>query len=103
MMAGMTLAWLTDLHLDFVETDARREFYASVRDARADAILLGGDIGEAATVKDFLLEMESAVNAPMYFVLGNHDYYGGSLARVRAEMPSLSGGLVWLPAAGVVP
>ena len=101
-MAGMTLAWLTDVHLNFVDSDARKEFYASVRDAAADAVLLGGDIGESASVGGFLREIESAIDSPVYFVLGNHDYYGGSITGVQAEVRGASGRLVWLPEAGVI-
>jgi Icc protein len=98
----MTLAWITDLHLNFVERDVREEFYASVRNARPDAVLLGGDIGEAVSVADFLLELGTALGVPVYFVLGNHDYYGGSIAGVQAEVRNLTGRLVWLPDARVV-
>lgn len=38
----------------------------------------------------------------MYFVLGNHDYYGGSIEGTRSVARRLSGNLRWLHSSGVV-
>ena len=41
----------------------------------------------------------------IYFVLGNHDYYGSSLTVVREKIVAISlqsSSLYWLPSAGVV-
>jgi 3',5'-cyclic AMP phosphodiesterase CpdA len=70
-----------------------------------DALLLGGDIGEADTVTRLLKEMAAALQLPIYFVLGNHDFYHGSIADVRAGVERDAGAspwLHWLPASGVV-
>ena len=100
------IAWATDIHLEFC-TDARVDaFCADVRRAAPDALLLGGDIGQSHTVVPFLRRLARAVHCPIYFVLGNHDYYHGSIAQVRsalAELESLDTALTWLPEAGVVP
>jgi predicted phosphohydrolase len=79
------------------------QLYEAVRAAGSDAVLLGGDIGEAATLTEFLEELSSAVKQPVYFVLGNHDFYGGAIAAVREAVCALRPALTWLPAAGVVP
>jgi Icc protein len=99
------LGWLTDLHLNFVPPKKRADFYAGLRAAGLDAFLLGGDIGEAGSVTGFLHEMAEALNLPIYFVLGNHDFYGGSIAAVREAVARQSAALHWLhwlPARGVV-
>lgn len=101
----MRFAWLTDIHLNFLEPMARRAFYASVREETPDAVLVGGDIGEGPKLSAYLLEMERAFGVPIYFVLGNHDFYGGSIARVRSEVTNLcesSRLLHYLPKAGCV-
>jgi Icc protein len=53
-----------------------------------------------------LAEMECALRVPIYFVLGNHDFYGSSIAAVR-EMVSretaASRCLRWLSQSDVVP
>jgi len=100
------MIWLTDLHLNFVSPEVRQSFYGRVRGAGADAILLGGDIGEARSVTAYLSELGRAIEKPIYFVLGNHDFYRGSFASVHAEIDALTGAsqrLIWLTKAGVVP
>jgi predicted phosphohydrolase len=92
--------WLTDIHLNFLDAGQRAGFYARVRDERPDALLVGGDIGEAASVAGFVEELGAI--APTWFVLGNHDYYGASIAGARARVPR-EGRARWLPACGPVP
>ncbi len=101
----MRVAWLTDIHLNFVPYRDRLAFYARLRETRADGFLIGGDIGESASVSEFLKEMESEISAPIWFVLGNHDFYRGSIAgtRLRTErQTSESARLHWLSSSGVV-
>jgi 3',5'-cyclic-AMP phosphodiesterase len=101
----LRIGWLTDLHLSFVSPRKRTTFYSRLRQQDLDAILLGGDIGEADSVPQFLAEIESSLQIPIYFVLGNHDFYGGSIAAVRAAVTrqaAASHWLRWLPASGVV-
>jgi Icc protein len=81
----MRLAWLTDLHLNFLDPERRFAFMAQLRDAPADAFLLGGDIYEANGLAS-ALEAFEAIGKPVYFVLGNHDYYRGSVAGVRRQV-----------------
>ena len=45
----MRLAWTTDLHLNFVSDAGVDQFLEELRDVHADAVLVGGDIGEADT------------------------------------------------------
>ena len=100
----MRVAWLTDLHLSFVPRAERMAFYGSVRAEEPDAILLGGDTGEAPNLLEFLDEIDRNLQLPIYFVLGNHDFYGGSIARVRDLVTRKTAGsrLHWLPATGIV-
>ena len=99
------LAWLTDIHLNFAEPGAFDGLSRAILQSGADAVLLGGDIGEAPDVEEYLLELDRRLGLPLYFVLGNHDFYLGSIAGVRARVADLcrrSDRLSWLPAAGVV-
>jgi 3',5'-cyclic AMP phosphodiesterase CpdA len=103
----MRLAWLTDLHLNFVKDEYRTALLVqAIEAARADAVLVGGDTGEADSFAEYLEVLNIGVALPTYFVLGNHDYYRGSIAGVRAASRILSQQsdmLHWLPASGVVP
>ena len=101
----MRAAWLTDIHLNFLEPPQIAEFLDGIAAASADVVLIGGDIAEARDLVARLREIETALRRPIHFVLGNHDFYGGSIAGVRAEVAELcahSRWLHWLPASGTV-
>jgi 3',5'-cyclic AMP phosphodiesterase CpdA len=85
----MRLTWLTDIHLNFLTDDEADNFLSRVRASEPDAVLLTGDIGEARSVVPLLERLDDAVQRPIYFVLGNHDFYGGSIAGVRADVTAL--------------
>jgi 3',5'-cyclic AMP phosphodiesterase CpdA len=79
----MRLAWLTDIHLNFLKLAEAESFLAGVRAAEPNAILLTGDVCEATSLVYCLERLDDALDLPIYFVLGNHDFYGGSIAGVR--------------------
>lgn len=100
----MKLAWLTDIHLNFLEVAARQPFYQTLIDSQCDAVLITGDIAEAPSVVSLLVEMQHYIQKPLYFVLGNHDYYRGEVNDVRSalsQLTQIAPDLYWLPAAGV--
>ena len=102
----MRVAWLTDLHLEFVAPPGIDALAERVRDARVDAALVGGDTAHAADVVEHLERLGLLLRIPIFFVLGNHDYYGGSIAGVRAKIADLvsrTPNLTWLTAVGAVP
>ena len=47
-----------------------------------DALAISGDISEAPSLHEHLELLESYVKRPIYFVLGNHDYYRSSIEQV---------------------
>jgi predicted phosphohydrolase len=101
----MKAAWLTDIHLDFLDAPAVTHFAHQVRDASADIVLISGDIAQAPSIARHLSNLASEVMRPIYFVLGNHDFYHGSVVDVRMRVSALSAqssGLHWLNDAGVV-
>jgi predicted MPP superfamily phosphohydrolase len=101
----MRIGWLTDVHLNFLTPGQLESFLDSLARARADAWLVGGDIGEADGVTSYLSRIQASVGVPVYFVLGNHDYYGGSFASVGRAVRALSTAnsqLAWLTRGGVV-
>ncbi|MHB8620663.1 MAG: metallophosphoesterase family protein [Chloroflexota bacterium] len=101
----MTLAWLTDIHLNFVSADTFADLCTAVRRSDADAILITGDIAEADTLEGWLRSLEDELKRPIYFVLGNHDYYGSMFGWVdKAVAACCQQGryLQWLQSTGVV-
>ena len=51
---------------------------------------ISGDIGESHDVCHYLRKIEEIIEKPIYFVLGNHDFYRGSIAQVRRMLTGLS-------------
>ncbi len=99
------VAWITDVHLNFLGSDAVRAFLDRVAASGPDAVLIGGDIGEARDLVDYLNLIEAHLQCPVYFVLGNHDFYFGSIRALRAAVAKLcswSDHLCWLPQAEVI-
>ena len=99
----MQLAWLTDIHLNFCPGRVQ-ELLDQIDAADPDTVLIGGDIGEAPDVIDYLKQFATLAR-PIYFVLGNHDFYRGSIRQVRAAVEDLCRrveNLNYLPSAGVV-
>jgi predicted phosphohydrolase len=99
------IAWCTDIHLNFLEKDGREHFADKVERAHADAVVVSGDITVAPKLETHLEEMASEIKAPIYFVLGNHDFWGSSFAAVQDRMKKLSARsprLHWLGCSGVV-
>jgi len=82
--------WLTDIHLDFINLIGLYSFRKSLIDANPDMILVGGDIAEANSIISYLEDLERFTKVPIYFVLGNHDYFRGSIAGTRARIAAFS-------------
>ena len=100
----MRLAWATDIHLNFLTFMARRRFLEPIGE-QADALVVTGDIAESNSLIATLMTMDTLVKKPIYFVLGNHDYYRSSVAGMRqavARMIEGSRNLIYLSQAGVV-
>jgi len=85
---AMKLAWLTDIHLNFVDSVRLQRFFESVRQ-QADAVVISGDIAESHDICRYLRRIEEIVEKPIYFVLGNHDFYRGSISQVRRMVADL--------------
>jgi hypothetical protein len=101
----MKLGWLSDIHLNFLDNAGRSRFFDDLSARDVQGWLLSGDIGEADSVASYLREFGDRLAVPTYFVLGNHDFYGGSLAGVGGEvaaMSSASSRLAWLTDVGPI-
>lgn len=99
------VCWFTDIHSNYMSAAERKRIYEQMRNVPADIILITGDIADALVIAEELASMAEVIQKPIYFVLGNHDYYHGNVAEVREKMQRLCTGhrfLHWLPQAGGV-
>lgn len=79
----MKLLWLSDIHLDHVDPVSLQIFYEKLRSKIYDATVITGDISTSRLLPVHLDELARAC-APrrLFFVLGNHDFYGSGFAQV---------------------
>lgn len=75
------LLWVTDPHLEFLSEERERKalFFEVLSNESADAVLITGDVSNAANLEEDLNSL-AQLDKPVYFVLGNHDFYGGTIA-----------------------
>jgi 3',5'-cyclic AMP phosphodiesterase CpdA len=101
----MRIAWCTDIHLDHLSEKGRAGFAAHLAASGCDAVILTGDLSNALVIRSHLIELSRAIARPIHFVLGNHDFYQGSIEAVRrdvAEVTRADPWLSYLPDAGVI-
>jgi 3',5'-cyclic AMP phosphodiesterase CpdA len=101
----MKLAWITDAHLNFLPKHADLQTQVKLIPWSCDAILVGGDTAEADSLGFWLMRLADTFKKPVYFVLGNHDFYGSDIRKVHDQVRQLCSEhphLRWLDAAGVV-
>jgi predicted phosphohydrolase len=100
------VAWTTDIHLEFLgDSAAIGRFCQSIADTDPDIVLIGGDIAVAPSIGKSLLLLENYLQRPICFVLGNHDFYNGSISHVRSVVTRLtrqSPWLRWLSISGII-
>ena len=82
------MAWATDIHLDFITPSdpAYHSWISSIGVQKPTNVLLTGDIATAPTLLSWLNQLAKDLPCPLYFVLGNHDYYEGSITKVRRAL-----------------
>lgn len=99
----MTIAWISDCHLDRAAPDAVESFLDTLRSFAPESVILTGDVSNASRLVADLERIADAARAPLHFVLGNHDYYGSSIGAVRDAVLALAErrtDIRWLPPAG---
>lgn len=107
----MKLGFATDIHLDVVVD--RAGYLKRPEEAQAllkrvgvhvardvDALVIGGDISTGSRFRDDFQAFCKGAAVPVYFVLGNHDFWDAPEATVRTTAAEFPG---YLDHVGVVP
>lgn len=92
-LGGTHFLWVTDPHLDHLPmATAALEFGRALRREHpdADGLLVTGDIGESDSVTRIVDQLMDGFGSSVLFVLGNHDYYRSSFAKVDERVLSWS-------------
>lgn len=109
------LGWVTDPHLNFLDLDSLNKFFELTNTMNLNAMVVTGDIAEGNNVAAYMRSWRASAHYPIFFVLGNHDYYMSSITKVRATMQEsfllddtdtrtiqgMTKGTFWLPAEGM--
>jgi predicted phosphohydrolase len=75
------IAWMSDLHLDKADASATSKLIKELKNSDYDLALVTGDISSYKNLAEHLNLLAKACGArPLYLTLGNHDYYGSSIA-----------------------
>ncbi len=80
----MRVAWITDPHLDHLQPPHIEAFCRDVNAAEADAVLIGGDIAVARSIRDILRALSDAIEAREFFGEEEAVFDTPGLFRVRA-------------------
>ncbi len=92
----MQLAWTTDPHLNHVPVHAWEWWLERIASHRPDGFVITGDISEADDVAFQLKRLAETLAIPIYFVLGNHDFYEKSIAATRRDVIDICRDSPWL-------
>ena len=95
----MRLAWITDIHLECANQNRIDDLCDRVLKTNPDIVGITGDISIGPLVEVYLKILYEQIGKPIYFVLGNHDFWGSSFAQKTKDMKQLcqtNPHLVWL-------
>lgn len=81
------LLWLSDLHLDLSSDEFKSRFFGKLKALPYDCVVITGDISNGRQLASHLDELaEVCAPRPVYFCLGNHDFYESTFAAVNHEV-----------------
>lgn len=80
----MKIAFLSDLHLDFVPKNGIEKLAKSLVDGDYDIALITGDIATASSIFLVLPLIAEIFKNPIYFVKGNHDFWNSSIKQANS-------------------
>lgn len=100
------IIWLSDIHLNHISETNNRVILNHVvgKLEKDNTVVITGDIAEAPSVLSFMSVWRKKieeVGANLKFVLGNHDYYRGSINNMRKSLEDLFTDN-WLGSCGIV-
>lgn len=85
----LKILWLTDTHVDKISAENYQELLDFIIASKADGMWLTGDIGDPPRNIEFLKALFERYKKPVFFVLGNHDFYKYKIADMRFKMTQL--------------
>jgi len=84
------LAWITDPHFDHATLETWQQWIDGLLAEQPDALIVTGDLSEGDDVSFQLRRLVETLDRPIFFVLGNHDFYGKRIAETRRHITQLA-------------
>ena len=82
--------WVGDLHLDKADKRQQAQLFGTISSSQSNCVIITGDIGNAHDLQDHLKALAAVCwPRPCYFVPGNHDYHGTSIADLEMALARL--------------
>jgi Icc protein len=106
------ILWATDIHFPNAKLEQINNFATSVLHQNPDLLVITGDISESRKLRWDLDSLKTLFpNLPVFFCVGNHDWYDGSIVNIRkwltedysAPKTKFSPGVWYLGSSGVIP
>jgi len=87
MSKKLKILHVTDPHFDYAPKFEYESFLSKVMARDFDLMVISGDICDGADADKWINKLVTATKRPVFFVLGNHDYYNTSsdYAQVKAH------------------
>jgi predicted phosphohydrolase len=106
--------WGTDLHLNFLDDADINSFLTGYKrlieeneskGIETSSVIITGDSSEAQQLVSHLSMIQNTLELPVYFVCGNHDYWGSSFKTMRDNLIALPDDLKikWMGSTDYVP
>lgn len=104
-MNHKTLAWASDTHLNLTTEKRIKKFCKEItHEDDCVGLILTGDIAESDSVVKHLIDIHNQIKVPIYFVLGNHDFYKSDVATVTEDLlVNLPPDIHWLTRIDYIP
>jgi hypothetical protein len=85
-----TVHWLSDLHLDRASSEKIQMPHDTIAGLQSRVMIVSGDISSAPYIAKHLRGLAEAwAPRSLYFVLGNHDFYHGSIESVGRDVAAV--------------
>lgn len=82
--------WLSDTHINMsVLPFLKRRFISRLNSVDSDGLIITGDISNGMMLESHLRYLATHYDRPIYFVLGNHDYYWRHRDSVESDVKRL--------------
>lgn len=100
-----TILWASDTHFNLAKQKNIKKFIDEVNSNSSDMLLITGDISEAPYLHEHLEMLETNIKMPIYFIIGNHDFYHSSIDKTLFKLSKFVDDhpkLKWLTKEGIV-